>query len=145
MPHLKLERYFAEWEFVAPYLLCTSDIQGYPLKDLLALADEPSRSLWENLTLGYTESKGHPLLREEIARLYENVMPEEVLCFAGAEEAIYIAMRVLLREGDHIVVTFPGYQEVSKGVGVALNHIFRLVLAGSGEWPPYILGNVCSW
>src|SRR5512146_67446 len=86
-----LERYFARWEFNAPYLLCSSDVQGYPLKDLLALADPQARLLWEELTLGYTETSGHPLLREEMARLYETARPEEVVCFAGAEEALYIA------------------------------------------------------
>ncbi|RPJ45508.1 MAG: aminotransferase, partial [Chloroflexi bacterium] len=65
----KLERYFARWEFSAPYLLCTSDIQGVPMKDLLALADVESCQLWDQLTLGYTETPGHPLLRAEIARL----------------------------------------------------------------------------
>ncbi len=110
-----LERYFARWEFNAPYLLCSSDIQGLPMKDLLAMASPESRALWDHLALGYTESPGHPLLREEIARLYEGVSPDEVLCFAGAEEAIYITQRVLLREGDHMIVTFPGYQSSYQG------------------------------
>src|SRR5512146_1067107 len=116
----KLERYFARWEFNAPYLLCTSDIQGLPMQELLALADPETRALWDNLTLGYTESLGHPLLRAEIAKLYQNVGPEGVLCFAGAEEAIYVAMRALLRPGDHVIVTFPGYQSsysVAEAIG----------------------------
>ena len=120
----KLERFFARWEFNAPYLLCASDIQGLPLKDLLALADSESRDLWEHLTLGYTEAPGHPLLRQEISRLYETVQAEEVLCFAGAEEAMYISMRVLLREGDHMIVTFPGYQssyQVAEAVGAQVS------------------------
>ena len=41
------------------------------------------------LRLGYTESTGHPLLRAEIAELYEHVEPDDVLVFAGAEEAIF--------------------------------------------------------
>lgn len=110
IPPFKLERYFARWEFVAPYLLCTSDIQGYRLDEILALADGETRGLWENLTLGYGESLGHPLLRQEIARLYQNLPAEDVITFSGAEEAIYITMRVLLGPGDHAVVTFPGYQ-----------------------------------
>ncbi len=132
-----LERYFARWEFNAPYLLCTSDIQGYPLKDLLALADRETRGLWEGLTLGYTESTGHPLLREEIARLYETVRGEDVLCFAGAEEAIYITQRVLLRPGDHMIVTFPGYQssyEVAESIGAQVSQwMLRPVHADDGS------------
>ena len=38
------------------------------------------------------------------------MQPEDVLCFAGAEEAIYLAMHVLLDPGDHAVVLTPNYQ-----------------------------------
>lgn len=117
----KLERYFARWEFVAPYLLCTSDVQGYPLQELLELADEETRGLWNHLNLGYTESLGHPLLRKEIASLYETTETGQVICFAGAEEAMYITMRVLLRPGDHMITTFPGYQssyQIAESIGV---------------------------
>ena len=112
IPPFELERYFARWEFAAPYLLCTSDVQGYPLADLLALASPDTRALWDNLTLGYTETLGHPLLRAEIARQYQRAAPDDLITFAGAQEAIYIAMRVLLRPGDHVIVTFPGYQSL---------------------------------
>ena len=33
------------------------------MADLLALADDETRALWDGLALGYTESTGHPLLR----------------------------------------------------------------------------------
>ena len=82
-----LERYFARWEFAVEHLLCASDVQGLPMAELLALADDETRALWDGLTLGYTESTGHPLLRREIAALYDGIEPDEVLTFAGAEEA----------------------------------------------------------
>ena len=112
IPEFKLERYFARWEFTAPYLLCSSDVDGYQMNDLLALADEESRAMWKNLSLGYTESAGHPLLRKEIAGLYRNISPEQVLTFAGGEEAIFVLMNVLLQTGDHAIVTWPGYQSL---------------------------------
>jgi len=84
-----LERYFARWEFAVEHLLCASDVQGYPMAELLALADDETRALWDNLELGYTESSGHPLLRREIASLYQTIEPDEILTFAGAEEAIF--------------------------------------------------------
>ena len=64
------------------------------------------------LELGYTESTGHPLLRREIAALYETIEPDEVLTFAGAEEAIFCLVNVLLGPGDHAIVTWPGYQSL---------------------------------
>ena len=66
-----LERFFARWEFAAEHLLCASDVQGYPMAELLALADDETRAPVGRLPLGYTESTGHPLLRREIAALYE--------------------------------------------------------------------------
>jgi aspartate/methionine/tyrosine aminotransferase len=115
-----LERYFARWEFAVDHLLCASDVQGYPMADLLELADEQTRAMWEALTLGYTESTGHPLLRTEIAALYEGIEPDDVLVFAGAEEAIFCLANVMLGPGDHTVVTWPGYQslyEVARATG----------------------------
>jgi aspartate/methionine/tyrosine aminotransferase len=115
-----LERYFARWEFAVDHLLCASDVQGYPMAELLALADDDTRRMWDGLTLGYTESTGHPLLRAEIASLYEDLEPDDVLVFAGAEEAIFCLANVLLGPGDHAVVTWPGYQslyEVARAAG----------------------------
>ena len=120
IPDFKLERYFAKWEFNAPHLLCTSDVEGWRMSELLGLADADGRERWERLTLGYTESTGLPALREEIAKLYRGVGPEQVLTFAGAQEAVFVLMNVLLGPGDHAVVTWPGYQslyEVARATG----------------------------
>ena len=120
----KLERYFARWEFSAPYLLCSSDVEGYPMVELLALADEECRELWRGLKLGYTESPGLPLLRAEVARLYESVGAENVLMFAGAEEAIFVTLNTLLTPADHAIVTWPAYQslyEVARGTGASVD------------------------
>jgi aspartate/methionine/tyrosine aminotransferase len=115
-----LERYFARWEFAADHLLCASDVEAYPMAEMLALADDETRALWDRLHLGYTESTGHPLLRREIAGLYETLEADDVLTFAGAEEAVFCLMNVLVGPGDHVIVTWPGYQslhEVARAAG----------------------------
>jgi aspartate/methionine/tyrosine aminotransferase len=120
LPDFRLERYFARWEFRAEYLLCASDVEPYRLEELLPLADAECRGLWRELKLGYTESAGHPLLRREIAQLYDRIEPEDVLVFSGAEEAIFVVANVLLGPSDHAVVMWPGYQslhEVARGTG----------------------------
>jgi aspartate/methionine/tyrosine aminotransferase len=123
-----LERFFARWEFNARYLLCASDVEGYPMTDLLALADDETRALWDGLALGYTESTGHPLLRREIAALYDTIEPDEVLTFAGAEEAVFCLMNVVVGAGDHAIVTWPGYQSLyevarANGTDVTLHEL----------------------
>lgn len=124
-----LERYFAKWEFAVQHVACASDVEGWSMTDLLALADDETRSMWDGLRLGYTESTGHPLLRAEIARLYESIAPDDVMVFAGAEEAIYCLMSTALEPGDHVVVTWPGYQslyEVARSVGAKVGlHLLR--------------------
>ena len=47
---------------------------------------------WSRLSLGYTESDGHPVLRQEIANLYESVTPKDVIVMVP-QEAIQIAAR----------------------------------------------------
>ena len=122
----RLERYFARWEFAAPYLLCSSDLEPYRLPELLALADEDGLAHWQNLSLGYTEYPGHPLLRQEIAGLHTTIDPDEVFTFAGAEEAVFALMQTLVRSGDHVVATWPGYQslyEVARSLGAEVTFL----------------------
>jgi aspartate/methionine/tyrosine aminotransferase len=115
-----LERYFARWEFAVRHLLCASDVEAWPLADLVALADDEMRAAWSDLRLGYTESTGHPLLRAEIAALYAGLEADDALVFSGAEEAIFCLLNVLVGPGDHAIVTWPGYQslhEVARAAG----------------------------
>ena len=129
-----LERFFARWEFAVRYLLCASDVEGYPMADLLALADPESRRLWDDLRLGYSESTGHPLLRGEIAALHDGIAADEVLVFAGAEEAIFCLSNVLLVPGDHAVVTWPGYQSLHEVGRAAGAHITLHELREADGW-----------
>ena len=129
-----LERFFARWEFAVRHLLCASDVEGYPMADLLALADPESRRLWDDLRLGYSESTGHPLLRAEIAALHDGIAADEVLVFAGAEEAIFCLSNVLLVPGDHAVVTWPGYQSLHEVGRAAGAHIKLHELREADGW-----------
>jgi len=116
----ELERYFARHEFVTEYLLCSSDLEGLTLRETLALADDELRERWDALALGYTESPGNPLLRRAVAALYETLQAEDVIVTNSGEEPIYIAARLLLRPGDHAIVTWPGYQshyEIARSIG----------------------------
>jgi aspartate/methionine/tyrosine aminotransferase len=130
----KLERFFAAHEFRVRYLLSASDCEALALDELLAMADAESLALWRDLKLSYTDSQGHPLLRTEVAGLYRAIRPEDVL-IAAPEELIFIAMNALLRPGDHVIVTYPGYQSlyaIAEALGCAVT---RWPLAVSdGRW-----------
>jgi len=110
LPDFRLETYFSRWEFAARYNLAASDAQSMRLSELLALASPDDRERFDALHLGYTQTYGDPALREAIAALYETRVAHDVLCFAGAEEGLYVAMKVLLDAGDHAIVVTPNYQ-----------------------------------
>jgi aspartate/methionine/tyrosine aminotransferase len=129
-----LERFFARYEFATRYILCASDIEGFAMRDLLALADAETQALWERLTLGYTESPGHPALRAEVAALYERVEAADVLMFAGAEEGIFVAMHALLGAGDHAVVVWPAYQSLHEVARAAGADVTLVPLDAAGGW-----------
>lgn len=124
IPAFQLERYFAKYEFSARYLLSSSDCEALSMRELLEMADPQIRDLWDQLKLGYTESWGHPLLREEIANGYERIDPTRVLTVVP-EEGIYLVIRALLQPGNHVICTFPGYQslyEVARSIGCEVSN-----------------------
>lgn len=133
LPDFKLETYFSRWEFSARYHLTASDAQTTAVADLLELADDDGRRRWDTLALGYTETRGLPALREEIASTYDVVAPEDVLCFAGAEEAIYLAMHALLEPGDHAVVLTPNYQ-AAETIPLSICEVTGVALVAESNW-----------
>jgi aspartate/methionine/tyrosine aminotransferase len=121
-----LERYFAEHEFATPHLLCSSDLETLPMRELLALADADGTALWDGLRLGYTETTGHPALRAELAGLYATLAADDIVTFAGASEAITCLVSGLVGPGDHVVATWPAYQslyEVARAAGADVTTI----------------------
>lgn len=119
----KLERYFAKYEFNVRYLLCSSDCESLTIQDLLALEPGAAERFGQHW-LGYTETSGGPSLRAEIAGLYRQAAPRDVLVHAGAEEAIFLFMQAALSAGDHLIVHWPCYQshyEIANSLGCTVS------------------------
>ena len=105
------ERFFALYEFTAPYILCASDCESLTVDELLGLAG----ASWESLgclRLGYTESQGAPALRERIAETYSRVSADKVIGLGAPEEGIFVTMHALLEPGDEVVVLTPCYDSL---------------------------------
>lgn len=114
-----LERYFSRHEFTARYLLSCSDCEALTLPELLARADAGTRDLWDSLKLTYTDTAGHPLLREAIAEIYTGIDARDIVV-AAPEELIFLLMHALLEPGHHVITTAPAYQslhEVARSIG----------------------------
>lgn len=133
LPDFRLETYFSKWEFSARYHMTASDAQSLTIKDLLALADAPDREAFETLSLGYTQTFGAPELLDVIASTYERQTPANLLCFAGAEEGLYVAMHALLDKGDHAIVVTPNYQS-SETIPLSLCEVTGVALDPEQGW-----------
>ena len=123
LPPFKLERYFAKYEFATEYLLCSSDCEAMSIADLLAM-EQGAAERFQDVWLGYTESQGSPILRNEIRNLYKIIESEDILVHTGAQEAIFLFMHAMLDENDHIIVHTPSYQslsEIAKGIGCSIS------------------------
>jgi len=129
-----LERYFARWEFAVEHVLGASDVEGWSMAELLELADDETRAMWDGLRLGYTESTGHPLLRAEIAKLYDSLEADDVLVFAGAEEAVFCLFGTGVEAGEHVIVTWPGYQSLYEVARAAGAHVSLHALREEDGW-----------
>ncbi|WP_248767347.1 aminotransferase class I/II-fold pyridoxal phosphate-dependent enzyme [Pseudomonas sp. MWU12-2345] len=133
LPDFRLETYFSKWEFSARYHMTASDAQSLTIKELLALADASDREAFETLSLGYTQTFGAPELLEVIASTYERLAPADLLCFAGAEEGLYVAMHALLDKGDHAIVVTPNYQS-SETIPLSLCEVTGVALDPEQGW-----------
>lgn len=135
LPDFRLETYFSRWEFTAKFHMCASDMESLSVSDLLQMADDDTRAMWDELRLAYTETFGSPALREAIADTYDTIQPEDVLTFAGAEEGIYVAMRVLLTPDTHAIVITPNYQAAETVPG-SICEVTGIPLDPENDWNP---------
>lgn len=133
LPDFRLESYFGIWEFKARHHLTASDAETLALDELLAMADGEDSARWQSLRLGYIPSEGTPELRRAIASTYEHIAPEDVLCFAGAEEGLYCAFHALLQAGDHAVVLVPNYQSM-ESVPRSICEVSGVALHAENGW-----------
>lgn len=136
LPPFALERFFAKNEFATRYLLCSSDCEAITLKDLLSLADDEGLDWWENLRLGYSDYFGDRRLRAEIAKIYDHpeITADQICCFAGAQEAVLLALPHLIEPGEHAIVVWPGYQSLVETVRLKTDQVSLLNLSASEQW-----------
>ncbi len=132
MRNFALETYFSKWEFNAKHHMTASDAQSITIAQLLDMANLPSDAL-SALALGYTQTWGAPDLRQAIAQTYDTLSADNILCFAGAEEGVYAAMRVLLSPEDHAVVIVPNYQ-AAETIPLSICAVSGVALDADNHW-----------
>ena len=109
---LELATFLSGWHHATAHHLSPSECETMALADLLALADAADRERWASLDLGYTDPGGAPWLREAAANGYDTLGAEHLVCFAGAQEALYATLRAIGGPDGHAVVVLPSYQSM---------------------------------
>ena len=125
---LEVSAFLSRYHHTTAHHLSASECETLKLTDLLAMAGAEDAARWAGLDLAYTDPVGAPWLRATIASTYATLSPDDVVCFAGAQEGLYAALHALLAPGDHAVAVVPGYQSVetltmglAAATGVALD------------------------
>jgi aspartate/methionine/tyrosine aminotransferase len=131
LPDFRLEVYLGKWEFAAKHHLTASDAQTLSVAEVLG---EEGMEELARLPLGYTPTWGSEALREAIAGTYETLEADDVLVFAGAEEAMFWALLELVGPGDHAVVTVPNYQSMESLPAASGAEVSGLPLRPEDGW-----------
>ena len=114
----QMERMLSRFEKEVEYNLSESGVHPVLLRELVDRENGYLQTLLDT-DLNYPHTNGIPPLRQNIARLYQDGKPENVLVTVGAIEANYLVLKTLLAPGDEIVVMLPNYMQIW---GLAKNH-----------------------
>ena len=131
----EMERMMSKFEQHVDYNLSESGVHPMLLKELLGNNSGHVDALLD-MDLNYPYVNGTPELRENIARLYNNAEPENILVTTGAIEANYNSIITLLSPGDEIVIMLPNYMQIW---GISKNNGYRIKtfdLQESRGWAP---------
>ncbi|NHK31000.1 MAG: aminotransferase class I/II-fold pyridoxal phosphate-dependent enzyme [Asgard group archaeon] len=104
------------------YNLSESGVHPLLLRELLKDNPEYIETLLST-EIDYAHANGNPELRENIAALYSECKPSNVLVTVGAIEANYNSIHTLLQPGDEIAIMLPNYMQIW---GIAKNHGLKI-------------------
>ena len=135
-PSYRLAGYQASYGPRAEYFMGASAPESLSVRELLSLANQTERRQWDRLGLGYSSSQGDPALRDSIADLYPGLTSADIITFAGAQEAIFVAYHALLKKNDRVQVILPIYEPlalVAQGIGAKIGTV-SMENSQAGEW-----------
>lgn len=131
-----VERWFVRYEFRVSTNIAESCIQPFTVEELCELCGEDPLGLVVRTRVGYTEGLGGEDLRLEVARLYPETGPDNVLITNGAIEANFLVAQALLEPGDTAICVFPAYQQLYSVPASTGAHVRRWELQEDRGWRP---------
>ena len=108
LPHSKMREWLNHSRPLARTFLSSAQCEGPDLPTLLQMALPEHRKRFENLALcQYANSQGDIELRQTIANFYPGLGAENIVTFAGAQEALTCAFFALATNQMEVVTTTP--------------------------------------
>ena len=86
-----------------------SGLRNFTVKELLDRLNLDIHCL-NKISLADSPNNGREDLRYEIASLYENISPDQVLITTGTSEALYILFHLLIEKEDRVSLLIPAFQ-----------------------------------
>lgn len=129
----RLVSWLAEWEHRVRHVLSSSYPESLSINALLGMADLQEDFAWLDLTLDYPPLRGAAALLEKISALYATVDPNQVVSFAGGDEALYATFHALLDRDAHVIVPTPNYQSLET-IPLSLCAVTGIPLDSRRDW-----------
>ncbi|KRM57667.1 transaminase [Secundilactobacillus malefermentans DSM 5705 = KCTC 3548] len=136
-----VEEWLNVWEKSATYDIAQSTVSSMTMHEILNLDGKGGQSFYQMLDeqkMNYGWIEGSPEFKKEVAKLYDDIDPENILQTNGATGANHLALYSLIEPGDHVISEYPSYQQLydipkSLGAEVDFWHIKE-----DADWYPDI-------
>ena len=137
LPPFRLERWFAEFEFVPGMRnLAASGPFAMTTRELLELENAETTARYLDLELDYIENPGSKSLRQAVADQYTTLDAGDIRITSGASEALLLLIWTMVTPGMNIVIEEPCYGNVP-GIAQSLGiEVRRLSLRQEEDWKP---------
>lgn len=123
-----VEAWLNKWEKSARYDISQSTIASLTMDELMNLDGHHGAEFYEMLNaqkMNYGWIEGSPSFKTEVAKLYRNVDPHNILQTNGATGANLLALYSLVEPGDHVIAEYPSYQQlydIPKSLGATVDY-----------------------
>lgn len=108
-----VEEYLNIWEMGAKWDIAQSTISSLTMGEILQLDQQGGSTFYDQLNkqkMNYGWIEGSPDFKAEVAKLYKNVDPDNILQSNGCTGANLNAIMTLVEPGDHVIAEYPTYQ-----------------------------------
>lgn len=115
IPRFGVEEWLNVWENDAVYDIAGSSIASLTLEEILKLGNITTEHFFNEIykkKMNYGWIEGSPDFKEEVSKLYKNVISEQILQTNGATGANLLAFYALIEPGDHVISLYPTYQQL---------------------------------